>query len=412
MISAPAAPSQRIISLDVLRGIAILGILIMNIQSFSMIQAAYMNPSAYGDFSGANRIVWILSHIFADQKFMTIFAVLFGAGIVLIASKAEAKGISPIGIHYRRTFWLIIIGLLHAYLLWYGDILFSYGICALFAFWFRKFPPLVLLIAGLLMVMTVTGFYIIFDWSYQFWPEESVEQSLTGWAPDAEAVREEVEAYQGSWADQMKNRAVTAFMTQTIVFMFFLGWRAGGLMLVGMALIKWGILTAERSTRFYILGAIGGLALGMPVIVWGIERNMAAEWAMKYSMFMGMQFNYWGSLFMAGAYICLVMLLCRYFSGSRFIHAMAAVGRTALSNYLLQTVICTFIFYGHGLGLFGTVQRIHQIFIVAGVWIILVFFTLIWLKFFRFGPFEWLWRSLTYMKLQPLRKSPPEFPAS
>ena len=121
--NAPVAPSERILSIDVLRGFAVLGILIMNIQSFAMIEAAYLNPTAFGNLIGLNKWVWILSHIFADQKFMTIFSILFGAGIVLMTSKADSNSQSAAGLHYRRTFWLLVIGMMHAYLLWYGEIL-------------------------------------------------------------------------------------------------------------------------------------------------------------------------------------------------------------------------------------------------------------------------------------------------
>ena len=152
--------------MDVLRGIAILGILIMNIQSFSMIGAAYINPTAYGDLTGMNKWVWVLSHVFADQKFMTIFSILYGAGIVLITKKAESKERLAVGLHYRRTFWLLVIGLMHAYLLWYGDILVTYGLCALVVFLFRKASPRKLLIIGLLVISVASVLYFFLGGQY------------------------------------------------------------------------------------------------------------------------------------------------------------------------------------------------------------------------------------------------------
>ena len=124
----PTVQQERIQSLDVLRGFAILGILIMNVQSFAMPGAAYLNPMAYGDLTGPNKWVWILSHLFADQKFMTIFSILFGAGVVLFSESAEKKLGKSAGLHYRRTFWLLLIGLFHAHIIWYGDILVSYAL--------------------------------------------------------------------------------------------------------------------------------------------------------------------------------------------------------------------------------------------------------------------------------------------
>jgi uncharacterized protein len=130
---APTSGQERILSLDVLRGFAILGILIMNIQSFAMPGAAYLNPMAYGDMTGANRWAWILSHLLADQKFMTIFSILYGAGIVLVTERAESRTGKSAGLHYKRTFWLLVIGLIHAHIIWYGDILVPYALCDIFA---------------------------------------------------------------------------------------------------------------------------------------------------------------------------------------------------------------------------------------------------------------------------------------
>src|SRR5712671_5829811 len=117
----PVAETERIVPMDVLRGFALLGILVMNIQSFAMVGAAFDNPTAYGDLNGGNFLVWLFSHLLADQKFLSIFSMLFGAGIVLIWQKAESSGARPARLHYRRVGWMIVFGLLHAYLLWYGD---------------------------------------------------------------------------------------------------------------------------------------------------------------------------------------------------------------------------------------------------------------------------------------------------
>ena len=133
--------SDRWESLDLIRGCALLGILVMNIQSFGLPSAAYMNPTAFGDLTGWNLYAWIGSHVFFDSKFMAIFSMLFGAGIVLFTERAEQRGRSPLAMHVRRNLWLILFGLLHAHLLWFGDILFSYGICALLIYPFRRLTP-------------------------------------------------------------------------------------------------------------------------------------------------------------------------------------------------------------------------------------------------------------------------------
>src|SRR5262249_19871775 len=147
------AETERIASIDVLRGFALLGILVMNIQSFAMVGAVYDNPTAYGNLNGANFVVWLLSHLLAEQKFISIFSMLFGAGIVLMWRRAESSGAGPARLHYRLMGWLIVFGLLHAYLLWYGDILYTYGICGLFVYLFRRKSPRTLVSYSLVLAM-------------------------------------------------------------------------------------------------------------------------------------------------------------------------------------------------------------------------------------------------------------------
>jgi uncharacterized protein len=132
----PITEGERIVSIDALRGFALLGILYMNIQAFSMVSAAYMNPTAYGDLHGANYAVWLLGRLLADLKFMSIFSMLFGAGIFLLTSQVEASGRRPTPLHYRRMGWLLLFGLLHGSLLWYGDILYDYALCGMLVFLF------------------------------------------------------------------------------------------------------------------------------------------------------------------------------------------------------------------------------------------------------------------------------------
>jgi uncharacterized protein len=402
IMRAPVDVQQRLVSLDLLRGVAVLGILIMNIQSYSMISAAYINPTAFGDFAGWNKWVWILSHLFADQKFMSIFSLLFGTGVLIFTERLESKGYSTLGIHYRRIFWLFVIGIIHAYLLWYGDILVPYAVCALVMVLLRKLSPKVLVGVGFLMILIPSLLYLMFGLSWAFIPPEGQEGIKMSWHPSLELINKEVVSYRSGWIEQMSLRIKEAVSFQTFIFLIYTGWRVAGMMLIGMALYKWDILSAKKSNSFYLLNSIVGFTIGLPIIILGITENFALEWKVHYSMFLGWQFNYWGSIFLAWAYISLTMLLYRLVQDSRFVYALAAVGRMALTNYLIQTVICTFIFYGHGLGLFGSVERTTQILIVICVWILQLIVSPIWLTRFRFGPMEWLWRSLTYWKRQPM----------
>jgi uncharacterized protein len=174
-------------------------------------------------------------------------------------------------------------------------------------------------------------------------------------------------------------------------------------MLIGMALYKWGILIAQKSMKFYSISTIIGLIIGIPIILLGMTKNFEAGFSLEYSMFIGWQYNYWGSLFVAFAYIAFILSTYQTFQRGPLLRSFTAVGQMAFTNYILQTLICTFIFYGHGLGLFAEVERLYQILIVLVIWIILIIFSNVWLKYFYYGPFEWVWRSLTYMKKQPFK---------
>ncbi len=401
---APIRPTERIVAIDVLRGFALLGILIMNIQGFSMPAAAYFNPKAYGDLGGANRWVWILSHIFADQKFMTIFSLLFGAGIVLMSERLDERGLRAWGVHYRRTFWLLLIGLAHAYLLWSGG--HPGGLCAV-------------RLLGLLAAQAAARLADGAGRSRRVHPcssdsghgpNHAVHSAGDGpgttgrLATGVATIEEEVASYRGGWLAQMDARVPASVEFQTVGLLFWGLWRAGGLMLMGMALYRWGVLSGRRSRGFYIGMAALGLAIGLPVVSWGVIQNFAHNWTMEFSRFgLGAQANYWGSLFVSAGYIGRLMLFARSRALPRLQDALAAVGRTALTNYLLQTILATAIFYGHGLGLFGSVERVGQIGIVAAIWVVQLVVSPLWLRYYRFGPFEWLWRSLTYWRFQPMR---------
>ncbi len=397
----PVPESKRIPSLDAMRGFALLGILIMNIQSFSMIYAAYFNPTAYGDLSGVHRWVWILSHLFADQKFMTIFSMLFGAGIVLMAERAEAIGRSAAPIHVRRMLLLIAFGAAHAYLLWYGDILVIYGMSGLVVYLFRRRSSRTLLILGVVMLAIGSGLSVAAGLTLPAWPESARQQFIETWQPTPESIEAELATYRGGWLGQMGDRAAKSLEFHTGVFLFWGLWRSGGLMLIGMALYKLGFFRLHRRLRFSFWAITLALLAGLPLVGYGIYRQFASGWDPSYTFFLGGQFNYWGSLLVSFGWLGAVYWLGEATSWGSVTRPLAAVGKTAFSNYILQTLICTTIFYGHGLGLFGSIDRLGQILIVMGVWSVQLVGSTLWLRRFRFGPLEWLWRSLTYGEWQP-----------
>jgi uncharacterized protein len=201
----------------------------------------------------------------------------------------------------------------------------------------------------------------------------------------------------------MSQRIPSAIALQTFILLILEGWRVCGLMLIGMALFKTGVLSAARSSRLYAGMVAIGYGVGLPLVIAGGAKNFAAGWDFDYSMFYGTQWNYWGSIFVAAGHVGVVMLVCKsgMFGGLK--RLLAAFGRMALTNYLMQTVICTTIFYGHGFGLFGSVERWQQILFVVAIWIVQLIYSPLWLRKYRFGPAEWVWRSLTYGRRQPMR---------
>ena len=181
-------------------------------------------------------------------------------------------------------------------------------------------------------------------------------------------------------------------------------WRSGGLMLIGMALYKFGFFQLQRPLRFSFWAMTLALLGGIPLVGFGIYRQFASGWDVTYTFFLGSQFNYWGSLLISFGWLGVIYWVGTVTAWGGLTRPLAAVGKTAFSNYILQTLICTTIFYGHGLGLFGRIDRLGQILIVIGVWAFQLWGSTLWLHRFRFGPLEWLWRSLTYGQRQPFRR--------
>jgi len=403
----PVAEKERMVSIDVLRGFALLGILPMNIQYFSMIGAAYGNPTAYGDLHGANYWVWLLCHVLADQKFMTIFSMLFGAGILLMTSRIEASGKPSAALHYRRMGWLILFGLAHAYLMWSGDILVAYGMCGLVVYLFRKLRPRTLLVLALLTIAVASGSLASYGAWSRHWSRAEVQIAREQlWMPTPAQVANEIAADRGTWTAEMQFRVPDSVQMETIFFVAFTFWRVTGLMLAGMALFKLGVFSAKQPASLYWTMIAIAVCYGIPITLYGTHRDFAAGWDFRYSFFYGAQFNYWASLLVSLGWVGAIMLASRAAALLPLTRPLAAVGRMAFTNYIMHTIICTTLFYGHGFGLFGKVERVWQFAIVVAIWLLQLIVSPIWLKHFLFGPLEWLWRCLTYLQWEPLRRSP------
>ena len=397
ILSQPINLKSRIHSLDLIRGFAVLGILIMNITSFSQISMAYMNPTIGAGLEGYNQYFHGFNYIFADTRFMSIFSILFGAGVVLFTQRIEEKGKRVTALHYKRMFWLLLFGLIHAYFIWVGDILVAYAICGGLVFFFRKKSIRRLFIMAIILFLIPISLNFI---TYYGMPKEALESTFAFFYPSSEQIALQTKIMQSSYLEQMPLRLENAVEIQTLIFMIEIFWRTSAMMLLGMILYRKGILSAEKSTAYYKKMIWVGFVPGLIISSIGLSQVYASEWSGAYVMNIGANYKFVSGLFMALGYIGLVIWIYKKGIFKKFQNRLQAAGRMAFTNYIGMSVICTLIFNGHGLGLFGTLDRFQQFLIVIAIWVLILIISPLVLKKHQFGPLEWLWRKLTYFSFQ------------
>ena len=411
--SAAVDSTSRLITLDALRGFAVMGILAMNIVAFAMPFWAYITPLAYGGETQAERTAWFLSYVLLDGKMRGFFSLLFGASLMLIIERADAKGESAAKVHYSRMFWLALIGLAHFYFIWFGDILFLYAAAGCLAFLFRKWEPQRLIKWALI----IFSLHLLL-WGLQFVGLQALQFVATqpGASVDVAKMYKEIMAspefafntahqlevhrgdYAGIVAEKLGNwgkpfGGLLQSIGETLP-----------LMMIGMALKKNGFLTGQWERAEYVRWArkliIPGLILsaliGTMIVMSDYNRITTIA-----------SFFIWSAIprtMLTIGYAAVLMLVIARYANSGFIARVAAAGRAAFTNYLGTSIVMTTIFYGYGLGLFGYVGRIELWLFVIGAWIVMLLWSKPWLERFLYGPFEWVWRSLARMKLQPIRR--------
>ncbi len=370
-----------------------------------MPSAAYLNPTVYENLSGMDLNVYLVSHIFADGKFMAIFSMLFGASIIMLSNKARREHVNSGDLQRRRFFWLLILGLIHAYFIWYGDILVPYAICGFVMFVFRRRKTKGLFTAGVVFLAIGSAISLIIGYTIPLWePGELQNATQEYWQPSSEAIAQEIEFYRGSWERQILYRAGQAFEMETRVFITSTFWRVSGLILLGMGFYRKRVFKAKQSKKYYTKMIVYGFGVGLPLVAAETYLHFTTDWKFELSFFFISQLNYWGSILMAIGYIGVIMYIMKSARSGFLSTALARTGQMALTNYLLQSIIATYIFYGHGMGMFGDLDRAAQAFAVLIIWVFLLVFSSFWLGYFKYGPFEWLWRSLSYGKIQPLAR--------
>ena len=388
-----AKSNNRIHSIDLLRGFAILGILIMNITNFSQVNIAYMNPTIGAGLEGYNQYFHAFNYIFADTRFMSIFSILFGAGVVLFTSNAETKGNRAGVLHFKRMFWLLLFGFVHAYFIWSGDILVAYAISGCFIFFLRKKSIRTLLVMSTLLFIIPLTFNLM---TYYGMTSDELESTFAFFHPNSEQIATEIKTMQGSFLEQMTIRSKNAIEFQTFVFLIETFWRTTGMMLLGIILFRKGVLSADKSIKYYKKMILAGFVPGLILSIYGLNQAYDFDWSGAYVMNIGANYKLVSGVFMAIGYIGLVMWFFKKGILKNLQNRLQATGRMAFTNYIGMSLICTLIFNGHGLGLFGTFDRLQQFLVVISVWVLILILSPLVLKKHRFGPLEWMWRKLTY----------------
>jgi uncharacterized protein len=413
----PTDPGNRIALLDSVRGFAVLGILLMNIIGFGLLSPAYSWPGFDVDAGGGiDRSVWVVVELFGEGSMRGLFSLLFGAGVVLFTTGETARGAA---VFYRRMLLLLLFGLLDAYvLLWYGDILVCYALCGALLYPLRNWRArsLLLLAAVLLLLSSLSyaGLHLLLEQAREAAQtvaasanpgdlEPRIREAAQGWLAfsrdyflSPEALQAEAAARAGSYLS-----AFTWNVGQTNAMLFFvlplfLLWDALLMMLLGMALYKLGVLSGRVSAWGGQLMALLGLTFGL--VANGLEVASALRQDLDLlSSFAQLSWSYHlGRLGMSLGYIGLFAWLLHLPSLSALTARLAAVGRMALSNYLLHSLIALLLFTGAGFGLVGELSRAQLYLVVVAIWLLQLWLSPLWLARQRFGPLEYLWRWLTY----------------
>jgi uncharacterized protein len=423
---APVRNESRISALDVARGVALFGILLMNITGFGL-PRAYVDPTVYGGSTGADLWAWITTTMLFEGTQRGLFTLLFGAGIVLMTRSLEASGRpNAQDFFFRRNLWLIVFGVIHAFLLlWLGEILFYYGVTALFIYGLRHAKTKTLLglaFGALLLAAAWNGLdtynalkthdrYAATAAARTAGDSLNAEQqaAVKAWEglekrykPDSATIQKEIAAKQGSYWNVLTFQAPRVMRSQSWwLYRYFFD--AFAMMLLGIVLFRQRIITAEAPRRIYWTMIVAGYTLGIIVNYYEVSHILRNDFSVLSFLRTDITYDL-GRLGLTAGHLGVLMLFCRSSAFRRLRSALGAVGRMAFTNYLLTSIICAFVFYGFGFGLYGELRR-HQLYYVVGaIWLLQLVVSPIWLSRYRFGPLEWLWRWLTYGAKPTMRR--------
>jgi len=410
---APAKAGERIANLDLIRGIAVLGILAANIVAFGQPFSAYMWPSAWiGAVGDPDNWMWITQFVLIDGKMRGLFTLLFGAGLALFMDRAWARGAGR-GLQIRRLFWLMVFGLIHFFFIWRGDILFLYSISGFVALAFLRWSARKLMVIGLLgyllgglafLLMTAIPFLIV-DTPMGELPELAETRVAMAEAQEIALADEAVERpilTEGTYIDFVRHN-VTAHLTDPLNNLLLFIFETLPLMLIGMGLYRAGLFNGDFSAKKQAIwgwiGVIGGSILTLLLALW-IEGRGMTYWG-TLAAFTG--FSHYPRLPVVLGLAALLALWGAHASGW-VPERLSAAGRAAFSNYLGTSVLMMLVFHPWAGGLWGELSRPELYFVVVAAWAVMLAWSKPWLERFRYGPLEWLWRCLTYGRMFPLRR--------
>ena len=397
---APVAASDRLFSLDMVRGFAVLGILAVNAMTFAWPWEVVSNPPLQTGFDAAAAQGWQVMHVFFQDKMRTLFSMLFGASIFLIGGERSDKARGKL--LRSRLFWLALFGLIHGLAFWFGDILLLYAWTGLFVMLVRSWSARSLLIAGVSLNLVCSALYVGMMSLLAFVPPEMMGKvgSEMGWASDPSVLRDSIAAMRGDAVAVTLHQMSQWLESAPAMLIFFLPATAA-LMMIGMGLFKSGFLAGRSPVWVYGLFIAAGA--GSTWLIWQETASVIAG-GFPILETLTKPYNTFLAPFVSLAYASLLILLAR-FGLKLILTPLACAGRMAFTNYLTQTLIMTTIFYGgRGLGWYGQIGWPEMWMVIGGVWAAQLIWSPLWLSVFSMGPLEWGWRCLTYGRMVPLLK--------
>ncbi len=431
-LAAPVSQEERIVLLDSLRGIAILGILLMNIPGFALPDPVYHDPSVLNEWGTINFQAWYFIEWFMEGSQRALFSMLFGAGIILFISRQEKKndGLWPADYFFRRQLWLLVFGLFNAFvLLWFWDILFHYACIGMIAFAFRRMTPKALIIAAIVCLVLQTarenvdayrdrkmiakGEMVakmdttsikLNDQQKEDLGEMTSFKEKTTEKEKLKETNKNLAIVRGNYSRFYDYQSARSLRGE-FFYTYFGIWDILLFMFLGMAFFKSGILTGLASIKVYWVLFIGGLGIGLLLSYFRLQPYIDYKFnEFDYKKNVVFEFYEISRAFRAIGIFGLIMLLYKSGWFKWFFALLRPVGQMAFTNYLMQSLLVGLFFYGVGFGMYGKLSRFEMYYVVGATWLLQIIWSHIWLRFFRFGPLEWCWRSLTYWKRQPFVK--------